>query len=87
MNDLIYRYDTLVKEIENFVGLKTISHIKKFSLFNPLRSVVNTRLWERYGTPEEMAIIESELSEYLYDFDAVKSNKISGIPMAKCSVF
>lgn len=85
--DLIYRYDESVKEIEDFVGLKECNHTKQFSLFNPLKSVVNTRLWERYGTPEEMAIIESELSEYLYDFDAVKSNKISGIPMAKCSVF
>lgn len=85
--DLIYRYDSLVQEIENFVGLKTANHTKKFSLFNPLRSVVNTRLWERYGTPEEISIIESELPEYLYDFDAVKANKVPGVPITKTDVF
>lgn len=85
--DLIYRYDSLVQEIENFVGLKAANHTKKFTLFNPLRSVVNTRLWERYGTPEEISIIESELPEYLYDFDAIKANKVPGVPITNTDVF
>lgn len=52
-----------------------------------MRSVVNTRLWEKYGNSEEISVFESELPEYLYDFDTVRFAIIPGVPVEKVSVF
>lgn len=86
--DLIYRYNKSVKEIEEFVGLSNTLHSSQFKGLNPKKSIVNTRLWEKYGDKEEISILENELSSYLYDYDAIDMNEdIPGINVAKTSNF
>ena len=76
--DLIYKYEETVNQIESFIGLNSKTHTKQFTRFNPKQSINNTRLWERLGNKEEIDVITSELSEYIYDFTNVKDIKILG---------
>lgn len=77
--DMIYRYDEMITEIENFVGLSSIDHYHPFQGLNPKRSILNTHLFKDYKNPDEINYIEEHLAEYLYDFDAVVQNEIKGI--------
>lgn len=77
--DIIYKYNNVVVDIENFVGLSSSKHTEKFSKMNPKRSIYNTRLFEKYPKQEDIKYIEEHLKKYLYDFDRVKSNEILGI--------
>lgn len=67
--DLIYNYEETVDKIENFFGLKSEDHINKLKFLNPEISKKNTKMWEVYGGYEnDLKYIESELSEYCYNF-------------------
>lgn len=87
--DLIYNYDATVAEIEGFLGLNSEDHIDKFKKLNPKRSVHNTQIWKRPGmnADEDIKIIEERCAKYLYPFDSVKENAISGIDVKDSSVF
>ncbi len=70
--DLIYRYDEKVKEIEQWLGFEPEDHIKSKTRLNPDISIKNTRLWEKIpGVSEEMSYIEKELAQYIYPYDKV----------------
>lgn len=79
--ELIYRYDDVVSSIEKITGLRDENHIFKFKKFNPMKSVNNTRLWDKYPDDENITYIEKHLAKYLYDYSDVDINKISGIPV------
>lgn len=76
--DLIYKYYETVRKAETFLGFTSDKHVNPFEKFNPKHSVINTQLWKRYGSSEEISTIEDNLSEYLYDFEKVNSNDIPG---------
>lgn len=67
--DLIYRYDETVKEIEAYVGLNEKQHNDKGKKLDISRSIENTQVFNvKKEWAEEVKIIEKELSEFLYHF-------------------
>ena len=67
--DLVFKYNNTVKEIENWLKLSSDDHVKAQKIFNPQVSIKNTQTWKKYScNPKEIKYIENNLSEYLYDF-------------------
>ena len=63
--DLIYKYQDTINEIEKFLGISRHMYPKKY--FEPNKSVANTQLFRRYLKYEkDIKIIEHELKEFLY---------------------
>lgn len=80
--DLIYQYTETVNKIEQFLGIN--NHLMKNSYFDPQVSIVNTRLFERFlQFKDDIAQIEIELNEYLYEFSLYKDIEIEGMPFDK----
>ena len=70
--DLLYRYESEAARLSGFLGLDEVAHTAPRTLFVPERSKRNTRKWLEY--PEyaaDVAYIEEQLPEYLYDYTAV----------------
>lgn len=65
--DLIINYDKSINEIVTFLNISPNEHIHKCELFKPNISKRNIGLWKNYSQQNEIAIIEKELSEYIYD--------------------
>lgn len=68
--DMVYQYDETIAKIMDFIGLEVSNHKFVKEKFNPSISINNTNL--KYLYPEyrkDIAIIEEELSEHIYDFD------------------
>lgn len=74
--DLIYNYDKEVAKITKFLGFKKEDHINKKKRFNPDLSIKNTQLFRKEEYKEEIAIIEKELKDYLYDFKEEIDNDV-----------
>lgn len=73
--DLIYNYDTKIKEITKFLGFKESDHINKKTRFIPEMSIKNTQLFRKEEYREECKVIEKELKKYLYEFPyEIKNN-------------
>lgn len=69
--DLIYKYEETVKAIEEFCNLKSSDHVRKLECFSVEKSRKNTQMFLKHPElKDEIKKIESELSEYLYDFSA-----------------
>jgi len=67
--DLVYQYDKTVKNIEDFLDLEINNHTKKYTFFEPERSIENTQVFRLSNEwIEEIAPINSLLSSYLYHF-------------------
>ncbi len=67
--DLVYHYDSTRTKIYHFLGITEKDHVRLKERFQPEISRNNTQLF--LNMPEykdEIAVIESELAEYLYDF-------------------
>lgn len=67
--DLVYKYDETVKEIEAFIGIDSCEHVNAFMSFMPEKSIENTQIFrfkKEWG--DEVQLIERTLSEYLYEF-------------------
>lgn len=69
--DLIYRYEDTARRVCDFLGLKEEDHKRKKEKFDPAKSIKNTRRWEHFDLAADIAYIERELAEYLYDYSAV----------------
>lgn len=68
--DLIYHYEKTTDFIDEFIGVKSP---KTKKIFNPDRSINNTQLFRKHTElSSEIAYIEKELPEYLYDFNNVE---------------
>lgn len=67
--DLIYKYDDTVKNIMDLLDLTEADHIRKKQKFKPEKSIENTQVYlNKPDFAEELAIIEKELADYLYEF-------------------
>jgi len=67
--ELIYNYDQTVAFLEKQCGLRTEDHVKKGQIFNLEKSIQNTQLFRLDNKwNDEIAYIEKELPEYLYEF-------------------
>lgn len=76
--DLIYRYDTEVRTIFDFLGIREELHTQKKTKLIPEKSRLNTQLFRKkdeYG--EEARYIESHLGEYLYDFPYTETTQLT----------
>ncbi|MEI3251455.1 MAG: hypothetical protein V8R79_01410 [Candidatus Gastranaerophilaceae bacterium] len=74
--DLIYNYDTKIKEITKFLGFKESDHINKKTRFIPEMSIKNTQLFRKEEYREECKVIEKELKKYLYEFPYEINNDV-----------
>ncbi len=67
--DLVYRYDDTVAEIEQFLGLSPAQHVRLREFFNPDVSRKNTRLFTAPDINQEhIALIADSLEQHLYPF-------------------
>ena len=67
--DLIYRYDEETQRLRDFLGLEEGNHKSPLTKFVPELSRNNTRKWLEYPeVADEVAYIERELPEYIYDY-------------------
>lgn len=67
--DLVLNYDETKERIEDFVGIDSSQHRAKFDFFNPAISANNLQVFNRDDKYKaEVEFIESELSDYLYNF-------------------
>ena len=69
--DIIYKYDEYVPQIEQFLGLQSSQHSAPKTQFIPEKSARNTMTWGKLPK-ETVNRIEAELGEYCYDFSQVK---------------
>ena len=76
--NLVYNYDNEKRKIEEFLGLQNVKHLRPFEGFNPRRSLHNTQLWRVFDDSESLNIIESLLSDYLFNYEQVKENIVVG---------
>ncbi len=68
--DLIYEFDNTIALLESFLGLERTSFDYSKTKFNPFISLENTQLFNKYpDLKNDIATIEQQLSEWLYDFD------------------
>lgn len=66
LDDLIFDYENQCKKIEAFLNIKTEHHTKKLQYFNPEKSCVNIRLYEKYDNfQNEVTKIETESNLFL----------------------
>lgn len=70
--DLVYHYEATVCKICEFLGLKEADHTQKREKFDPAWSIKNTRQWEHFDIGADIAYIEKELAEYIYDYSAIQ---------------
>ena len=65
--DLIYNYETSLEKIVSFCSLNEKFHNQKFKIFDPKKSIVNTKLWKRpHNFHNEISEIERKLTKYCY---------------------
>lgn len=73
---LIFDYENTYKTIIETFGLKEEDHIEKQKYFKPRVSMRGTQLYKKIpGHSEEIAYIEKELKEYLFDFESYELSK------------
>ncbi|MDD6678367.1 MAG: sulfotransferase [Firmicutes bacterium] len=73
--DMIYEYEKTAERIMRFCGLTEHTNPKKY--FKPEMSVNNTQLYRRYPQfAGQIAYIEKELPEYLYDYSKYEDRNI-----------
>ena len=66
--DMVYNYDNSTKRIREFCNLP--ENPRQKSVFDPNLSMANTQLYLRYPEyKDDIAYIEQELPEYLFDFE------------------
>lgn len=66
LDDLVFDYENQCRKIEAFLGYTAEEHYNKLQKFNPEKSCVNLRLYEKYDNfAEETKVIEDELKDFL----------------------
>lgn len=86
--DFLFNYNRIVEQVEKFTGLKKEDHTNQFKYLNPLRSIHNTQVWlEHPELSNDIKVIERELKDYLYPFEAHSNDQIVGIPVNNTSKF
>ena len=86
LEDMIFDYEQTCKRIIGAVGLKEEDHIDKKKYFKPTVSLRGTQLYKKIpGHEEEIAYIEKELKEYLFDFENYELSKSNTELSKKCN--
>ncbi len=66
LDDLVFDYENQCKKIEDFLSIKSDLHIKNLQYFDPKKSCVNIRLYEKYDNfMEEIKQIENKSHNFL----------------------
>lgn len=74
--DMVYNYDETTAKIDSFLNVKNVN---RKSVFKPEMSAANTNLIRKFPEfAEDVKKIESELSEYLFNFDKYESLDTGG---------
>ncbi len=74
--NLIYKYDETVKEIEKFLNISRTE--KHGTIFKPQKSINNTQIFKRVdGFEQDIKKIERELNDKLYQFPKGYEKKLS----------
>lgn len=77
--NLIYYYEEIREKICKVIGVDKRDHIAQYQYFDPKRSIYNTQLFQMEEYRAETKIIESELSEFLYDFPYERKSDIEKV--------
>lgn len=68
--DLVYEYESTTDRLNEWLKLDKSKHINKKKYFNPEKSKNNTKMWEKIlESAKEVAYIENQLREYLYNYE------------------
>lgn len=74
--DLIYKYNETIKDIERFIGSDLGNHVNPKKFFNPSISIANTNIFSNYvNDADDIKKIESELHDYIYTFPKLNKEK------------
>lgn len=74
--DLVYRYESETERLRHFLDLDEAAHAASRALFVPEKSMRNTRKWIEYpALANDVAYIEENLAEYLYDYSALEMRR------------
>lgn len=65
--DIIFNYDQSVKNVEDYLGIKSCEHINKKNFFDPQLSKKNIGIWRLYKNQDVMKRIKAVLGEYCYE--------------------
>lgn len=68
--DLIYKYESTLSVIKDFLSLDDSMHVNKLKIFKPQESMKNTQTWYNIDS-SIISRIEKELEEYCYNFDGL----------------
>lgn len=75
--DMVYDYDTATRKLREFLHLGDNPRPK--SIFDPALSIANTQVFKRFPQfASEVAVIERELPEFLFDFSRFPEPDFSG---------
>lgn len=74
--DLVYNYNSKLKEIMKFLDFNSKDHINKKERFNPEISIKNTQVFRKKEYQNEIEIIEKKLKKYLYNFPIEINNDV-----------
>lgn len=75
--EMVYDYDRTTEKIRGYLNLPNNPNPK--SIFDPALSIANTQTFLRFPQyKEDVKIIETELSEYLFDFSRFSPPDLSG---------
>lgn len=76
--DMVYNYDETTEKIRQFLHFPINPNPK--SIFDPAISMPNTQVWKRFPQfNKDIAYIESNLKEYLYDFSNCPEPDINSV--------
>lgn len=67
--DLVLHYEDTVKQIVDFVGDDTMTHVQQFAYFDPSVSRKNVGKYLNFLYQDEIKVLEQELKEYLYSLE------------------
>jgi len=65
--DLVLNYTQTLEGILDFLGISSEQHVNKKKFFDPGVSSKGVGLWQRYSGKDELAYLERELGDYLYE--------------------
>ena len=65
--DIIFNYDQSVKNVEDYLGIKSCEHINKKNFFDPQLSKKNIGIRRIYKNQNVMKRIKAVLGEYCYE--------------------
>lgn len=75
--DMVYEYEKTAFKIREFLDLPENPNPK--TIFVPEMSIANTQVWKRFPQfKDDIAYIEKELKEYLFDFEKYGEIEIKG---------